>query len=337
MLSKKKVLFKVSGSFELGFGHIKRSVTLADEMAKHLGIGNIFIFCSCPDETIKVFLKPYEFILKDRDEGGLVDYIKMRNINILVIDEIKDNVELCKALKSLIPTLTIICFDYYNYDNAFVDVIISSFNHDVKIENPRERFKGMYYEGLEYSIIRDGFLPYIEMNKKIKPAVDKVLISFGGADAGGNTMKSLNLLEDAGYDNRADVVIGPFFRNRQNIVEHIKGKRYTCFVYENIHNIERYIYEADLGFIGSGTTMMEFCSIGTPAMIMPQNSKEYKFAKFFESNKAVRVLDSDDKANISLIGDIMGNRELREVMSKSGRELIDGYGKERITSIILEA
>lgn len=339
MLSKdkqKRILFKVSGSFEVGFGHIKRSITLINEIVKYSHIENVVIFCDSPEEIVIDFLGPYKFFLNYKDDPKIIDYIGMHNVNILVIDEPRENIELCKALKKLMPKVVVICLDYFNYDNPFVNIIINLFNHNTVINDPAERFEGKYYEGLEYAIIRENFTPYIKRKKEIKSAVEKILITYGGVDTSNNTIKSLEFLESLGYNRDVDIVIGPFFRNKKDVLEFIKYKKYTCYIRENINDIEEYIYNADLGFIGSGTTLMEFCAIGTPAIVMPQNDREHRFAKFFEDKAAVKVLNFN-KNDITVVDEVINNRELKVRMSEIGKSLIDGKGKERIRSIILEA
>lgn len=334
--SSKRILFKVAGSFEIGLGHIRRSLTLADEIAEYIGADNIFIYCDCPSKNATDLLTPYKFFLKDRDDREIIYYISRFNIDTLVIDELQDNRELCRVLKNETPKVIISALDYFSYDNEFIDVIINLFNQNLEIRNPKERFKGKYYEGLEYAIIRDAFDKYITTKKKPSSVVEKILITFGGADMRNNTIDSLNLLDNIGYQGEVDVIIGPFFKNKEEILENIKPRRYTCFVHENVSDIGKYIYNADLGFIGAGTTIMEFCSVGTPSIVMPRNKREYRFAKFFEVNNAVRVLNSDED-NLSLIEEVINNKALREKMSENSKKLIDGKGRERIKSIILES
>jgi spore coat polysaccharide biosynthesis predicted glycosyltransferase SpsG len=332
---EKKILFKASGSFEIGFGHIMRTATLANEIAKFTGADNIFIYCSCPNKAARNIFRPYKFFLRDKDTKEIVNRILNLNIDILLVDEFMDNLELCRTLRDIKPEITIAALDYFNYENNFLNIIINLFNHNPNIDKPGGNFKGRYYEGLDYAIIRDSFKPYIGRDKNISSIVENILITFGGADISNNTLESLDFLDSVGYKGKAEITIGPFFKNKKEILERIKRTGYTCLVHNRYKDIEKSIFEADLGFTGAGTTLMEFCSVGTPAIVIPQNAREYKFANFFEFNNAVKVLNSDNE-NISIIREVINNKQIRQKMCRGGRGLIDSKGKERIRSIILE-
>ncbi len=332
---KMKILFKISGSFEQGFGHIRRSKTLADQLAKDVTVGNISFLYDCPDEKILAVLQPYGSRLNGENISEAINYINKQNIDVLIIDELKDNLELCAALKKVSHNIKIICLDYFNYDNQFVDVIINLFNHGLSLPRPQECFKGKYYQGLEYAIIRDGFFPFMKQKKKITPQAGNILISFGGADCQGHTISALKLLAAVGYASQVDIIMGVFFRGKDEVAEYVKRQKFDSRLHENISDIEKYIYAADFGFIGSGTTIMEFCYLGTPALVMPQNSREHDFAQLFATHGAVKVLEPIQGGRVE-VEHLINDAELRESMSQSGKMLVDGKGKERICQLVLE-
>lgn len=328
-----KILFNTSGSFELGFGHIRRSLSIAEAMVKSLSRDNIIFCCKCQKEDTKEIFYPYRVFLNPSEEE-MLDYIASFNINILVADGVDDNINTYLRFKKASPKLTIVALDYFNYDNTYINIIINLFNHNPKVKSPVEEFKGKYYEGLEYAIIRESFLKYICLQKRINSSVSNVLITFGGSDKNNNTIKALSLLDAVGYKGNVDIIVGPLFRSKKEILSLIRKKKHTCCVYENLNDIEKYIFAADLGFTGAGTTLLEFCSLGTPAVIMPQTDREYRFAKYFAENKAAVLLELEGN-NKPIVERLISNSRLREEISERGRELIDGQGKERIANIIL--
>ena len=330
----KKILFKISGSFESGFGHIRRSVTLASELNKLLDVDKIGFLCDCSDIHISDLLSQYKCVLKRQSNEEILEYVSTNNFSTLVIDDPSDNTELCKQLKRYLPDIEVVCLDYFNYSSPFVDTIINLFNHNNDVSVPEKKFAGKYYEGLKYAIIRDNFMPYIGRNKQILPEPKKVLITFGGADTAGNTIKALRFLEDTGYSGRVDVVAGLFFRHVNELKEFSTGKKFGCFVHHNIDNLEEYIYEADFAFIGPGTTMMESCSVGIPVVVFPESERAYRFARTLETVNAIKLVNYKNQ-DLSGVKDIFNDYEQKARMSTSARKLIDGKGKIRISNIIL--
>lgn len=363
------ILFKVMGSPEIGLGHVMRSLELASELKKDLE-GKIFFHCNSDKRVIEKIEDKYAvFLTKENVDvnADIADKVMRYDIDILILDQMAENVNLCETVKLKKPDTLIVALDYFNYENSYLDIILNLYNHNLNVPNPKEEFTGEYYEGLEYAIIRDSFGKYIDKEKRIKEDVNEILVTFGGSDTSENTIKVLNLLKNLSFIEafpvnaflkglkkalpkkkypldtimnntpKVNIVIGPMFKNKDKIIEMAeKQDRYE--IYQDAANMEELIFNADLGFIGSGTTLMEFCALGTPAIVMPQNEKEERLAKFFEKNNAIRILREDytEEEKISLIEKIINRQEIREEMSRCQKQLIDGKGVERITSEIYQ-
>ena len=326
-----KILFKVSGSFEIGLGHVRRSLSLTQELIRFVGPDNIFLF-SRSDIRSLLQVSSYPFVFRFEKNDDLINCIKKEGVEIVIFDEVADNLETSKNIKQAFPKVIIIGLDYFNYHNPCIDIIIDLFNQNSDVIYPQDEFHGQYYEGLAYAIIRESFIPYQKRRKVVRPIVEDILITFGGADHNNHTLKVLIMLEAIGYKGKVNIILGPFFQHKRDICEYINRVGYQAFVHNTIDNMEEFIFEADLGFIGAGTTMMEFCHLGTPAVVIPQNQKEYQFAQSLKKQKAVHILE--DTHN-SLIFDILFNEKTRQETSRIAQSLVDGKGKERIRDIIL--
>ena len=329
------VLFKVMGGPEIGMGHVMRSLELANEIKKDLRGG---IFFHCNEKVVEKIKDKYTAFTTNENvdvHEDIADKISRYDIDILIIDQIEENMELCKSTKVKKPEILTVSLDYFNYENRYLDVIINLYNHNLNVPDPKSEFMGGYYEGIKYAIIRDSFKQYIDKEKRIGKDIDEILITFGGSDMKGNTIKALNLLDKMADTANVNIVIGPMFKNKDRIIETAKN-RDECEIYREVENMEELIFSADLGFIGSGTTLMEFCALGTPAIVMPQNENEERFASIFERNNAIHVLKEyhTREEQISVIKKFFGSKEIREEMSRCQKQLIDGGGKERIKKII---
>jgi spore coat polysaccharide biosynthesis predicted glycosyltransferase SpsG len=144
------------------------------------------------------------------------------------------------------------------------------------------------------------------------------------------------MLNKISKDFTLHVVIGALNVNIDPIIENAR-KMQECKIYRDISNMEELIIKADIGFVGSGTTLMECCALGLPAVVSPQNDLEARFSAYIESRKSCLVLrDSDTRKNQeTLIRNILNSKKIREEMSLCQKSLIDGMGKERIVQIIL--
>ena len=263
--------------------------------------------------------------------------IESKDIKILIIDQSQENLDLCKYIKNKFNLkIFIVALDYFNYNNSFIDIFINLFNHNSKIEKPENYIKN-YYEGLEYAIVRKAFNYNIKKKKQIKDKAKKILIAFGGSDPKNHTLEVLKILKLLKDDFSVDIIIGPSFENKIDIIQFVNKLNGDYKVHQEVPDIQKYIFDADLGFVGAGTTCMEFCALGTPVIVFPQNQLEKKFSIYLENMDLVELIDEGKNIlqKSKQIHQLINNKKKRTYMSVKQKNLIDGNGIQRIRNIIL--
>ena len=323
-LHKKTILFKVIGSPQMGMGHVYRSLSLSNVLGKEVRI--LFHINDNPIVTNLLKEQGVSYFVNEPIEELVLE----EKIDLLLFDQLSSDNGLFKSLKSKHQSLKIIAIDYFDYDNIFVDIIINLFNQNLKKTKP-EKDSVQYYEGMNYAIIRNEFDKYITQNRKISPKVKNILVTFGGADHSKNTIKIIELLKTTKiHEFNIDVILGPLWASNS-----LKDLPSNIHLHHSISNMASYMVKADLAFCGSGTTMMELLSIGTPTVVIPQNSLEERFALNAEKKGVIKVIKNDilQTKDVS-ISDILISTEKRKILSKKGKILIDGKGRERICNII---
>ncbi len=322
----KTILIKTIGSSEIGMGHVYRSLALAKELEKDSKV----IFHVNDDPQVKALVQGQgASYFVDEDMESLVT---QERIDLFLLDQLSRDDGLFQRLKSQFPHLRIVALDYFDYENEFVDAIINLFNHNLQKPKP-DRDNVQYYEGLEYAIIRDEFQNYISQERSIPQRISRVLVTFGGIDSRDNTKRALQLLGMAGIrDIEVNVVFGPLWKGGLPTVA-----ADDIHVHHSISAsaMADLMAEADLAFCGPGTTMMELLSVGTPAIVLPQNLLEERFALHVGEKGAIKVIkDEAQREDISYICNLVTSPQERERLSQRGESLFDGRGKERIHSII---
>jgi len=322
----KTILIKAMGNSEIGMGHIYRSISLARELEKEFNV----LFCINNNPQVKPLMPEQDMrYFTDRDVKSL---IKSKMVDFLLFDQPGDHQELFETLKAHSPRLKIVALDYFNYDNESVDVIINLFNHNLQKSRP-DRNSLQYYEGLEYAIIRKEFCPYISQKKKIHEEVNKVLVTFGGADPEENTNKVLQILKMLEFPRvKIEVILGPLWKGElsKTLPSNI---RFHYSVSPSL--IVNFMAGADLAFCGAGTTMLELLSLGVPTIVLPQNHREERFAFAVEQKGAIKIIKGDaGQEDISCICHLFTSCQERERLSHRSKSLVDGQGKKRIKKII---
>ena len=152
----------------------------------------------------------------------------------------------------------------------------------------------------------------------------------------GNTLKVLSLLSGIEHPLSVCVIIGPMVKNPGGIIRAAE-KLCHCTVIMSPEDYDERIAGADLGFIGGGTTMLEFCSLGIPVIVIPQNDAEMRFASLFEQNGAVTLLKDEypDDRRKEIISGMIEDRDALSRMSAVQMKMVDRQGKDRIADIIV--
>ncbi|MFC1917391.1 PseG/SpsG family protein [Chloroflexota bacterium] len=321
------ILIKTTGSPQIGMGHVYRSLDLAKQLGGEFKV--LFHINAIPELRDLV----QKQCLRCFVDVNVASVVEREKVALLFSDQFGDDEGLFKDLKTGFPALKVLALDYFNYDNEYLDVIINLFNHNPEKARP-DQCGIQYYEGLEYAIIREEFRQHISQVKEVSQKVSRVLVSFGGADPKGNTRRALQLLEMVGAaDVRIDVILGPLWRSESIQVLSNNVRWHRALPPSAMPSL---MAGADFAFCGAGTTMIELLYLGTPVIVLPQNSLEERFALSIEQKGAAKLIhhDSPNTDDISQISSLLHFPQERGKLSQQGRSLVDGRGKERIHRII---
>lgn len=338
MKKRIRILFKISGGDKIGLGHIRRSMDLAEFLQDHYN-AEIFFCCNPLDPAIlrNRYGFPFFFIPTGTDDTQRVRQIVQNyRINVVIIDDIQISEDMCSAIKEQCQKTRIIALDHFTYTNTNLDMIINLLNQNTEVEDPSSVFPGQYREGVCYAIIRDALIRAGEQRKVPEGSGLQIVVTFGGADMRGNTLKVLNLLSEIERPFSVCVIIGPMVNNPEKIALAAK-KLQNCSVVISPDDYDERVANADLGFIGGGTTMLEFCALGIPVIVVPQNAAEARFASQFEQKGAVALLKDDcsEGRMIDMIAGILGDKQVLSRMTTAQLKMVDSQGKDRIARMIV--
>ena len=170
---------------------------------------------------------------------------------------------------------------------------------------------------------------------EIKDKVQKVFISFGGADPQNYSDRLLEIVcQDEYKDYEFVVVLGRAKYNVDKLLEYNK--------YENIEvlydvlNMPELMSSCDIGVTSRGRTGYELAILGIPSISMAQNQREEKHGFVCNENGFSYIgLNPDDEV-------IKGTLDMYLKMSKKGREHYHSMllshdlrgGRKRVISLI---
>jgi UDP-2,4-diacetamido-2,4,6-trideoxy-beta-L-altropyranose hydrolase len=278
-----RILFITDGGFEMGMGHVYRSIALANELKK-FNVKDI-IFITKSDEYVIKKIKESNFkVIKCNDNNDILDSIKNIKPDVVIIDDLGVEEDFAKNIRDFCKKL--VFFDNTNpSSNKYADVVVNAIIES-KLKNRKyfdEENKTLYFYGPKYLILRDEFYRVKkEISRKDRGGnVENILIAFGGSDPSNLTCKVLEKLLSKDKNFNIDIVLGPKFQYDRELNNLLKkyGKIESdkIRIYKNINNMAELMKNVDLVITSPGMTMFEALFLGVPVVVLYQNELQMKY------------------------------------------------------------
>lgn len=256
LLKRKTILFCISGYPEIGLGHVYNCLIIAGEILDH----KVIFLVDKKSELAFEKIKSYNYPVYIQQEDDLLKDINALNPDVIINDRLDTSEEYILSLKS--SGYKVINFEDLGSGANSADLVINA------IYPETDQLPNHFY-GSAYFCARDEF--FLHPQKYIKKKVSNVLISFGGTDPNNLTLKVLNSIYDYCNEHniQIDVVLGlgyDFPLDKENFP--------AVDFYHNVKSISDFMFNADIAFSSAGRTVYELALLGTPAIIMAQNTRE---------------------------------------------------------------
>ena len=264
-LNRKQILFVVTGNSDVGLGHVYNTLLIANDILNH----QITFLVDIHSKMAFDKILEYNYPVHLQSQEDIFDDILKINPDIVINDILDTSKKYIDKLKR--ENYKVINFEDLGEGAKEADLVINA----IYPQNQNQNQPNHFY-GYKYFILRDEFI-HCEF-KQIKNSVKNVLLTFGGVDPNNLTMKVLNIIYDFCKENDIIInIVAGFGYEKYESLEKFTGIN----IHKNISNISKHILEADLIFTSAGRTIYEIASIGTPAIVLEQNSREQKH--FFAS------------------------------------------------------
>jgi spore coat polysaccharide biosynthesis predicted glycosyltransferase SpsG len=335
LLRQPRILFRADGSAAIGMGHVYRSLAIADALRETSQADVAFLMGADHTEGIQTVSRrgyPVRVVGEARPEAYL-DHIRDFAPAILINDLPSLEDAYLRALSHLGATTVnlVDTLDDLERTEHYTQVIVSVMNEE------RETPEG-FYGGPEYAILRSHFQG---KPKSVREKPRLVLLTFGGSDPQGLTLKAARALQGLPAEVEALAVAGPAFSYRAEY-EALAAElpRRIPLINEAGGHIADLMLEADVVVCSGGMSVYEIAALGTPGIVLGQNMREEKRMREFARNGTLEYLglgtevaeDTLRAAVTALLADVGRRRE----MSRRGRALVDGMGAARAAELVLE-
>jgi UDP-2,4-diacetamido-2,4,6-trideoxy-beta-L-altropyranose hydrolase len=333
------VAFRTVGGEAIGFGHVRRCMTLAQALAAE---GAEVHFVVDAEPTVEAILRGHGFDVmgvSGDDERELRETARAARAwgaRALVCDSYEIRGECLPSL----PVSVVAVIDDLAGRPLPVELVINSAAgaSDLAYEtDPRTKL----LLGPTYALLRAEFAE--EPARDIGPTVSRVLITVGGADPTELTPRLMACTRAALPDAGIDVVMGPLWsaESRERL-DWAAAEDTAITVHHDPPRMRDLMLGADLAVAGGGQTLYELAATGTPTVAIQLASNQRPNLQGLNERGVLAwagdVADLDVITRVgAALGSVSHDRARRRAMSRCGRRLVDGYGARRVAHALLEA
>lgn len=258
ILKNDHIGFYVNGNSSIGTGHIYRVLELADEFDSKPDI-----YYDLNQTKPKIFGDTTHHMIPVENQYDLFAKLQKTAYSIFINDILDTNTDYMSSLRKVLPTSKIINFEDEGEGSHLADLTINALY--AKSNSPKIR------SGSDYFIANKNFLFCPPIN--IRPQVQKILITFGGADPQKYTEQILNIIQSPEYKKyHFTILFGKAKENSNEIIHSIKSPNIQAF--RDVKNIPEIMSQHDLAITSRGRTCYELAILGIPTLVMAQNERE---------------------------------------------------------------
>jgi spore coat polysaccharide biosynthesis protein SpsF len=326
-------LIRCDGGGGFGYGHVKRMVALARVLRDREGIGSIFALNGTPEAVEPIRAAGFEAIMIDRarDAQMLGDIIAARKPDLFLCD-LRDGIgagDIEKLKRDVAITAVI--------DDGSERRLAA----DVAYYSPVPQAHLLDWAGSD-CVARIGWewalLGLAKAKLKARPRTGRptVLVTMGGSDPAGLTLRTARALAKLDPVFRARFVIGPGMTDGPRTAKRIASLAPHFETIEGAGDLATEFAASDLAIAAFGVTAYELAAYGVPALYLCLTADHAASASAFEDagigvslGVENRIEDFDiASATWALLNDAARRRE----MHATGLMTIDGDGAARIAA-----
>jgi spore coat polysaccharide biosynthesis predicted glycosyltransferase SpsG len=305
-----RIVACADGDRRIGYGHVMRVLALAEAViaaggAAWLSAGRLDAWLALRARTCGV---PVE----RRGGGGgarrVIALARAVRADWVVADSYRFGHRFQEALRR--AGLRVLLLDDYGHAQRYSAELVLNPNASASARLYRRRSpRSRLLLGPRYALLRPEF-GRARRRRAIAPLATRILVTLGGSDARVATRTVISALDDP----RLQVRVLSRAQPAQDMARHMAW--------------------ADIAIAGAGTTALELCRMGVPALLVVMADNQRPGARALHRHGAAISLGWHARLSIAMlrrrIGQLCADPRARSALARRGRRLVDGKGAARV-------
>jgi len=333
-----RVVIRCDGDAAVGLGHVVRCLAVADELREKHGAGITFAMASGAPGMALVREKGFPIAAKPlgTDEGDWLDgTLEHQRPDVLLLDVrsdlARDKVRAWRRSGVLVATIDDPSERRLECDIAFYP----------PVPQLREMkwlgFTGAVLAGWDWVPLRSGFTAAPAPRKNPIP---QLLVTMGGSDPAGLTLRALRTLDALEGDFETTVIIGAGFSKEDEFAALLPRMRRRFRVLRNVQEMQGIMAQTDLAIASFGVTAYELAAMGVPAVHLCLTQDHARSASAFVEQELATCCGVHDQVSdqelAAAVSSLLADGEKLSAMAHKALALIDGRGTQRIANTIMQ-
>lgn len=333
MSKSSQISFRAACRPEIGTGHLRRCITLANFLRNE----GHSVRVTTDDSPLARKIGPlYEGDVSYLSPGRLLGSTASSG-DVLVLD--------APRKESAYLNRDVVLEELATLDEQGVSIVSLGhvartahyFRLVVDLYPSRKIHAANYLAGPDYLILRPEFS---ELDSTTVASADTVFVCMGGSDPHNLTLLALEVLSAAGFNGTVRLVLGAGYpEDREQKLQ--TEWPFEVDWYRNVSDIIRLMRGCGLALVAFGTTAYELMSQGVPVVAFTHYRWQEPSANLFEElGCCVHLGCAEDRLDASSLGttvrEMLDNEARRTDVGRRGREEVDGKGAERVAGLITD-
>ncbi len=295
-MKNNRVIFRFDASKEIGYGHLFRCLALAEDLMNLKDIEVDFAMIQSPSNIENLITNNQKKIniiknfsnISFNEEEFIFDLVAKYNPACIVFD-IRTNLKATFIKKLKENKILLIGID--DSSERRLEYDINFYPPVKKISNLNwHNYKGKNFIGWKYIPLRNEFKNKLIKRRNSKTSEFRLLLSMGGSDPNGLTIKCLEAIKETNQKIFVDIIIGPGFKDMKRLTTLLKSVEFKFILNRNLSSkqLSEAIKNSNFALVTYGMIAFEILAIGIPALHISLTPDHYESAKSF-SGKNVSI------------------------------------------------
>jgi UDP-2,4-diacetamido-2,4,6-trideoxy-beta-L-altropyranose hydrolase len=229
--------------------------------------------------------------------------------------------------------------DYGHASHYYADLVLNQNIHASEVlYSHREPYTDLLL-GTSFALLRREFWAWHGWQREVPGIGRRVLVSFGGTDPENVTRQVITALERVDVEGLEGIVlVGVGNPHSEELGHAVRQSSLSVRLERNVSNMPELMAWADVAVSAGGSTCWELAFMGVPGLLLITAENQRAAVQRLSEERIFLSMEGavplDIRGLAIAVTKLTKSQGSRQLMSRKGQQLVDGYGAMRVAKSI---